>query len=235
MFLYLKSILEYIFPSRCIACYSMDIIENALCSKCWNRLHFISKPYCNMCGYIFSLTLESDQKCIKCIMNPKSYDIARSLFIFDENSKKIIHAFKYYDKTQLADFFANLIIQRYGIELADVDFIIPIPMHRLKRLVRMYNAAQILAKSVSNILGKPLLHNCLIKARWSVSQTSLKYKQRQQNIKGTLIIKNFDQLINRTVLLVDDVKTTGATLNECAQLLKSHGVKVVKFVSIACS
>jgi ComF family protein len=170
--------------------------------------------------------------CGSCITKPPYYNLARSLFKFDLNSKKLIHGFKYNDQTSKARIFAKIIMSRYRAELQDVDFIIPVPMHRIKRIFRQYNPAQVLALELSKQFAVPMTPDILIKTKWTKPQTKLNKNQRQKNLAGSIIVNNKKNISGAKVLLVDDVRTTGTTGNTCARLLKQSGAAEVKLITI---
>lgn len=233
MLLKLKSIIDYLFPPRCYSCYELNVVVDGFCGECWTKFNFISRPYCVVCGTMFNICVLEDQVCAKCLTWQPHYDKSRSLMKFDEYSKHVVHAFKYYDKTNLAKTFSKLICNRYISEIKDVDVVIPVPMHKLKRLFRMYNHAHLLALEISKTINKPLCWNVLIKSKWTKSQTTLTKAQRLKNLAGSITLKLPEIIKNKKVLLVDDVKTTGATINKCSKILKQGGASEVYVVTIA--
>jgi ComF family protein len=233
-----KSVINFIYnfclPSRCITCDQFIMHQGGFCSDCWVKFQFVVKPYCKICGYKISVMDLCDILCGKCISKPPSYDKVISLFSFNEQAKRSIHLFKYYDNTVLAKIFATLICKRYFEEISEADFIVPSPMYKLKRIIRYYNQAELLAKHISNISGK-IVENILVKSKWTKSQTYLSQKQREINIKDSIILnKKYEKSIEgKTILLIDDVITTGATARNCSLVLKKYGAKKVIVGTIA--
>lgn len=230
-------VLNYIIPPRCLSCLSLGVISEGFCEQCWNLIEFISKPYCNICGYQFGFTTDDELICGRCLTKKPLFSTIRSLIKFDENSKKVIHAFKYYDKTGVAGFFARLLYDRYILEIAHSDIIIPVPMHKLKRLLRMYNQAHILAKELAKIAAKPLYTDLLLKTKWTKSQASLTKKEREKSLSGSFSVNikymKSGFLKDKKVLLVDDVITTASTIKECSRMLKKAGASEVHVITIA--
>lgn len=229
----LSNIVNYVLPHRCSSCASLTEQTNGICAKCFHRLNFITNPYCNICGFPFEFSIEGQNSCAKCVSSPPKYDISRSLLKFDQSSKHLIHAFKYNDKTTHAKMFARLMIARYKSELLDVDLVVPVPMHRWKRVFRNYNPAQVLAGELAKLLGKPMIPDLLVKKRWTRSQTGLSKEGRSRNLSGSIVIGKSDELKGKIILLVDDVKTTGATGNLCSSILKKSGASCVIFIAIS--
>jgi ComF family protein len=203
------------------------------CADCWKKIDFITKPYCIICGCRLDITILANMRCAKCVQHQPYYNIARSLIKFNEYSKKIIHAFKYHDKTILAKTFSKLLCNRYYHEVKEVDLVTLVPMNRFKRLYRMYNPALVLALEISKILQKSIYPDLLIKSRWTKSQTYLSKKARETNLLNSLIFNKKYQITGKKILLIDDVLTTGVTINKCSRILKEEGAKNVYVMTIA--
>ena len=229
----LSNIVNYILPPRCLSCSEMIDNHDSFCPDCWKKLDFIAKPYCVICGFKLNLSILENMHCARCLKHKPNFDTARSLLKFNEHAKKIVHAFKYYDRTIYGKTFAKLLCARYYSEIQEVDFIVPVPMNRFKRLFRMYNPALILAREISNITKKPTIPDMLIKSRWTKSQTSLSQTAREKNLANSLVINKKYKIQESRILLVDDVRTTGSTINKCSTILKSAGVKNVYVVTVA--
>lgn len=228
----LASLANYILPYRCSSCSQLIDKEQGMCAPCFSKLNFITSPYCSCCGFPFEFFIEGQNLCGRCVAKQPNYDLARSLFKFDLESKKLIHAFKYNDRTAHSKMFAKLIISRYKQEIEEVDLVIPVPMHRIKRIFRQYNPAQILAKDIADLLKIPMVPDVLIKTKWTKPQTKLTKYQREKNLSGSLVF-NIKRIVKgMRVLLVDDVKTTGTTCNTCTKLLKTAGATSVKLVTV---
>ncbi len=232
--LILSNITHYIFPYRCISCSEFVQEESNICSKCFKKLNFITAPYCNICGTPFEFVMEWVNICNKCTAaGAPKYEMSRSLFKFDEHSRHLIYGFKYNDKTMHAKMFAKLLFARYQSELDNVNIIVPVPMNRWKRLFRSYNPAQILAQDMARIMNRPMIPDMLIKQKWTIAQTGLNKKERSKNLQQSIKFREKYSIKNKIILLVDDVKTTGATSNLCSMILKKAGAKSVKLVTIS--
>ena len=117
----LASLANYILPYRCSSCSQLIDKEQGMCAPCFSKLNFITSPYCSCCGFPFEFFIEGQNLCGRCVAKQPNYDLARSLFKFDLESKKLIHAFKYNDRTAHSKMFAKLIIARYKQEIEEVD------------------------------------------------------------------------------------------------------------------
>lgn len=155
--------------------------------------------------------------------------------MYDGVLRDLIHKFKYKNRDYLSRFLGKLLkdtIQKHK-ELIDVDYIIPVPMHWFKKLLRGYNQTELLALNISKYYGKAVLNNSLIRTKYTNSQIKLKKEERMGNIKGCFSVKYRETLKNKRVLLVDDVCTTGATINECSKALKKAGASKIYAVAVA--
>ena len=230
----LSRILNYIYPPRCISCSELMQETGGFCGACWSKLNFITIPYCRICCFEFSFDPgEGNDICLKCNTTPPSYDFARSVLRFDENSKKLVHNLKYHDSTFIAANFAKIIVNMHKEIISDADYIIPVPMHKWKRLFRLYNQSQILAYELGKELGIKMLPNILMKTKHTKSQTGLSKAQRQENLTGSIAVEQKSFIKGKKIILVDDVMTTGSTVNLCAGKLKKAGASEVVVVCIA--
>lgn len=226
-----KSI-NYILPHRCISCRELTHDDEGLCSRCFMKLNFIANPYCAKCGTPFEFEVKSKIFCGKCLLHPPEYVLARALLKFDFQSKQLIHNFKYNDSTASARLFAKLLVARYIDDFKDVDVIVPVPMHRIKRILRHYNPAQVLAAELGKKLNVPVFYDLLIKVRWTKAQTTLNKKERETNLHGSINCRADYNLSGKKILLVDDMRTTGATSDNCIRALKKCNAAQIKLVTI---
>lgn len=218
-------------PARCIDCSEFVSNENSFCSNCWQKYKFIEDPICKKCGRPFDIEIQSE--CLGCIKTKPKFDESRSIFKFDENSKKLIHNFKYHDKTLLSKFFSSQICSKFSDIIFESDLVTCVPMHKYRRLFRLYNHSQILSKDVAQRSNKAFLPDLLIKTRHTVSQTSLSKTQRRKNIVGSISVREKYDIKGKKIILVDDVITTNTTVDLCAKLLKRAGASKVSVLSIA--
>jgi ComF family protein len=229
-----NNILDYIYPPRCLLCSELILNNNGFCIDCWSKLNFITEPYCQVCCFEFSIDYgETNNKCARCLNDPPYYDYARSLLRFDAHSKKIIHALKYYDRSFVSQIIAKMLVNYYKPSVVSADLIVPVPMHRFKRLSRLYNHAQILSSAIALLVEKKITPDILLKTKYTKSQTGLARKYRLDNLSDSITVANKQKIRGKKILLVDDVMTTGATINLCAKQLKKAGAKEVVVLCIA--
>lgn len=173
--------------------------------------------------------------CGKCIKSPPPFSRAHHLFYYKETGKSLIHKLKYGDQTYIARYASLWLHAKAKDFIKDIDFIVPVPMHRLRLLRRGFNQAALLGKHLSERTGKPFFPTALIRKKATRSQTSLTTLQRKANVQGAFAVCTTicPQIENARILLIDDVMTTGATIDACVHLLKKNGAQDVHVLTLA--
>lgn len=209
--------------------------HGSICHECWIEIDFVNDPSCAKCGMPFEYDMGKDIICLGCEEKKTSFSKARFLFKYNEISKKIIHKFKYYDQTYLAKILAKLSLKKIGCEFPNADLILPVPLHRYRLMSRFYNQSSLLAKSIAKQSGKEFNCSILEKIVHTVPQASLTKLQREDNVKNSFVVneKNRKLLQGKNILLIDDVMTTGSTVNECARVLLKNGCNSVSVFTLA--
>lgn len=232
---FLKKFIEIIFPNQCLSCKELIGQEGAFCIRCWNKLQFISDPKCKICSHPFAFKVDDEMLCGKCLKDKPAYDKIISVFRYNDVIKRIIGDFKYRDATYLSKKTAKIIFDRYRKEIDKCDLITPVPLHKNRLRKRKFNQAVLLAKEISRLSGKELLYNGVIRIKNTQPQVELKKRQREKNLKAAFAINNKfkDEIVEKRVFLIDDVMTTGATLENCSKVLKKSGAKMVVALVIA--
>lgn len=213
------------------------------CPKCTNAFTSISAPLCSCCGIMFKSREGQNHFCGGCITRPKKFRIARAAVASNQQLMTIIHRFKYAGKIQLAKLLGELMLNAYKRfwDRETFDLILPVPLHAKKFRKRGFNQSYLMIhswKSTSNPLASELsaiaTHtDVLIKSKETIPQTGLGRQQRLKNIKGAFRVLDPEKVVARKVLLVDDVYTTGATVNECARVLLETGAEIVDVLTVA--
>jgi ComF family protein len=227
--------LDILLPPLCLACDAPVTNQGALCAACWSGIHYIAAPYCAGCGAPFDAPVGDGEICAGCLTHPPAFAAARSAMLYDDASKRLVLGFKHGDRTHMARTLA-LWMQRAGQEFwNDADCLTPVPLHRSRLFKRRYNQAALLAKSLGAVTQKPVLPDGLLRMRATPTQGHMNRKERQANVKGAFAVnpKHQERINGKTVILIDDVLTTGATLNECSQTLLDAGAKSVKVLTLA--
>lgn len=241
---FIDSFMSIVLPPRCALTGAIVDKPGMISAEAWARLRFVAPPYCISCGIPFDVDTGvpvgvldelSYQTCAPCLADPPLYEAARAAVIYDDTSRDLVLAFKHADQTHLTTTFTpwlqTVLIQNNW----SIDYIIPVPLHWTRLFKRRYNQAALLASSLSQATAIPALLTLLKRTRATDTQAHLPAKDRHDNVKNAFIVdKRMASLIaGRSVLLIDDVHTTGATIAECTKTLMQAGVKVVYVVTIA--
>ena len=213
------------------------------CSDCVSAIAAISSPKCTCCGIPFKSHRDRDHLCGDCISRPKKFRLARAALAFDKQTMAVVHRFKYAAKTQLARPLGGLMLsvfmRRWDEE--NVDLILPVPLHPQKMRSRGFNQSYLLIQSLKasasamhiDLSGIPIHADVLIRNIATVPQTGLDRRRRLKNVAGIFGLRFPDKVYGKKVLVVDDVYTTGATVNECARILLKFGAEQVDVLTLA--
>lgn len=228
----MKRILDLFLPNRCVMTGRIIQDSNGLSAEGFAKIDFISDPACYRCGA--PLQYEKDT-CKLCIHEAYVFDHARSIFIYNETSKKLILQYKHGDKLSLSPTFAKWMISYGGDILKESDVLIPVPLHPSRLRKRMYNQAAELVKEVSKITKQAYALDGLLRVRATLPQGHEDRHKRILNLKdafkaNSLYVEKFK---GKNILIVDDVMTTGATVNACAEALLSFSPKKISVLTLA--
>ena len=227
------ALLDLVLPPRCIACGEEVEAVNALCAACWRKITFLGEPCCARCGLPFAHELGDGALCGACAEGPPAYDRARSALRYDDGSRKLILAFKHGDRLHGAPAFGDWMRRAGARLLADADLLMPVPLHWTRLFSRRYNQSSLLAHAVHRAGGPPVAPDWLIRKRRTVSQGEFGPEGRQRNVRSAFALKPGKSVQGRKIVLVDDVLTTGATVEECARVLKRAGADRVDALALA--
>ncbi len=232
------ALLHLIFPSDCAVCHIPLRREGIpfICQACWTGLSPLSGPCCPQCGQLFSspvaLAHSPTHTCGACRQRPPAFTKAWSLYAYQSPLKEALTLLKYRGKVTLAHPLSRLLIQHLPL-LPSVDMIMPVPLHAQRLREREFNQSALLAKPLSQHLGLPLVLGQLIRIRQTVPQTSLTKKERLLNLRKAFAVPQPETIRGKTILLVDDVMTTGTTIHECANTLLKAGSGQVYGLTLA--
>lgn len=231
----LSRLLDVVFPPQCLSCHAIVAQAGNLCLPCWQNIHFITEPYCAACGLPFEYSIGEGALCGVCLHAAPSFARARSAFTYDDASRALVLQLKYADQTHLAATY-GVWLARFGSELiAGSDLIVPVPLHWRRFVSRRYNQAALLAYALRRQCGLPVLPDALLRTRPTAPQSGLTRKQRQKNVRGALRANPRHAAVVRgkNILLIDDVMTTMATVEQCAKALRKAGATQVNVLTLA--
>lgn len=231
----LRGLVGIVYPPTCIACQAATGEAQALCPACWRGIGFIERPYCERLGTPFPIDLGTGLLSPAAIADPPVFARARAVCRFDGTARELVHRLKYGDHVELSLTLGRMMAQA-GRELAaDADLILPVPLHRTRLWRRRFNQAAALARTVSRETGLPLAATALTRIRRTRQQVGLTRPQRAENLQGAFHVSTAMRSLieDRRILLVDDVLTTGATVNAASHALLRAGASAVDVLTFA--
>lgn len=229
-----ERILNLVYPRRCPICEEVVATKDGLIhTKCKEQLTYINEPRCMRCGK--AIVKEEQEYCFDCTNRTFHYTQGFPCFQYDECMRKSIAAFKYKGKKEYADFYVEQILHRYEQQLVDrgIHLVVPIPIHAAKLRERGFNQAELIARGIATRLKVPMDPTMLVRTRKTQPQKALDPKQRMENLSEAFAVsRNVNQWIGKSILLVDDIYTTGSTMEACARLFVHAGVTSVYYTAV---
>lgn len=231
----MRQALDAVLPQRCLACGETVDEVGALCAVCWGKLTFLGAPLCACCGYPFEYGVPETTLCGACTRAHPAFDRARSVFVYDDASRPLILGYKHADHTHATPAFGRWLARAGRELLVGADLVAPVPLHRWRLFVRRYNQSALMAQAVGREAGSPVAVDLLVRRRNTPSQGRMSPLARSRNVRGAFVVRPAwsGRLAGRRVLLVDDVLTTGATVEECARVLRRAGAAAVDVLTLA--
>jgi ComF family protein len=231
----LQTLLNMIYPPRCPICDDIIIPKgNMACPACKKKPSYIQEPRCKKCSK--PIEREEQEYCNDCLRKNYSFDQGYAVWIYDKTMKGSISKFKYHGRKEYVSYYIDEMLQGYQKQLLNLalDVIVPVPIHRSRHLERGYNQAELLAQGIGKALKLPVLSELLLRNKKTLPQKGLSDKERLKNLEQAFefndkLAMNYQGSISR-VLLVDDIYTTGATIEACSKLLRRHGIHEVYFI-----
>ena len=231
----LAGIADLIVPPCCLVCRAPLGAHHLLCAPCWREVHFIRPPLCDVLG--MPLPFDTGERMVSAaaVARPPAYDRARAVAHYSGAMRTLIHQFKYADRHDARALFGRWLAEAGRDLIVGIDVVVPVPLSRLRLLSRRFNQAGILAQELSRRTGLAVDAHLLQRLRFTKTQVGLTHDQRRRNLAGAFHVRRNRQtaLEGRNVLLVDDVITTGATVEACARALKRAGAARVDGLALA--
>lgn len=222
---------DVLFPRVCPICGGLaPPFSEGICPPCKRRLVYASEPYCMKCGKPVD---DHEEYCSDCENRPHAYDEGRAALIYDEYMSKSIYSFKYNKKQEFAPFYAKVMYERLGRKIRswNIDVIVPVPIHKKRLKVRGYNQAGLIAKQLSKLTKIPTDEHLVVRRTATNALKDLDAMSRQNNLKKAFKVTQ-NSVKYTSVLIVDDIYTTGATVDAMARCLKGAGVEKVYFATL---
>jgi ComF family protein len=230
----LRSVLDVGLPPLCPSCREPVRDPGGLCAACWSRLNFITRPYCERLGIPFAYDPGPGILSMQAIADPPAYTRARAAVRFDEVARSLVHALKYGDRLDVAPTLAGWMAQAGHELLGEADALVPVPLHWRRLWARRFNQSAVLANCLSATAQVPV-STALKRARATPQQVGLSKTERAQNVQGAFRVPAAAkaEVSGRRLVLVDDVLTSGATLDACARALLRAGASQVDVLVFA--
>ena len=226
---------DFLLPPQCPVCRARLENSGQLCPGCWQTLDMIAPPYCDRLGIPFALPGSGKPVSARALANPPEYDRARAAVLYNDPARRLVLGLKYRDRHDYIAIMVRMMVSAGGELLKDADLILPVPLHWTRLWSRRFNQSVQLASAISRITHIPVLLTGLDRIRRTPRQVGLTGQQRRRNVSGAFVVRDqaVPMISRRRVILVDDVLTTGATVEACAQVLRKSGAARVDILTFA--
>ncbi len=224
--------LEILYPGRCAICDEIEETGNGICPSCKNKVHVVGEPACKKCGK--PLVDEREEFCVDCGKKQHVYTQGKAVFVYEGGIRNSMYRFKYGNKREYAEFYANAAAEKYGVWLKKIkaEVLIPVPMYSRKKRLRGYNQAEVFARALGRKTGILVKEHFIKRVRNTTPQKELNESQRHSNLKNAFKLTT-DIVKYKKVVLVDDIYTTGSTMDEISKILKESGVENIYYICIS--
>ncbi len=230
-----KALRDALFPPHCFGCLQLVTEPGALCGTCWSKIRFIERPYCEVLGTPFQHDLGEGFLSADAIANPPPFRRARAAVGFSGVPRRMVQSMKYHDQPELARWMAAWMLRAGRDLITGADAIIPVPLHPRRFLMRRYNQSAELARHLARQARKPFDPDILIRMKRTMQQVGLSAGARQANVQGAFKVPDSARIkvTGKSIVLVDDVYTTGATVIAATKALKRAGAAHVDVLTFA--
>jgi competence protein ComFC len=223
--------LLYPTPIGCVFCGAATTATDfELCATCLAAIEYVTGQTCRICGKPIGTR---EQLCFDCAHSPRQFHRGFPVALYRGWLKDALYSFKFLQNRELAKPFARLMAGRLRNEASDIDCILPVPMHPRRLRERRYNQAALLAQHLGDMLIKPVYEDVLVRVEETLPQRILKRSEREENLRGAFAVREKTRITQKRILLVDDIFTTGATVDVCSRVLMAEGAKFVRVSVLA--
>lgn len=227
-----QGIVDGLFPKSCPMCDEILPKGRDICCGCEEKLVYIIEPKCKKCGK--KLENEKLEYCVDCSKNRHYFNQGIAAFLYNDKVSKSIYRFKYHNRRTYAGFYGKAIATMYGADIKkwNCHMIIPVPIHSKKKIKRGYNQAALIAKELGKNLSMPVSEKILYRVRNTKPQKEMEKATRKKNVENAF--KIYENVVKyKKIILVDDIYTTGSTIDACAKELLQAGATEVYFISLS--
>jgi ComF family protein len=236
MRLFIDTVFQFLLPSQCYCCQKfLGQGKKGICSDCLSKIRWIGSSFCSVCGIPFASDQAGVHPCGECFKKRFPFASARSIGAYEGPLQEAIHQWKYEGRVALTGLFGKWLAEGFGRYWTPslFDLLIPVPVHKHRLRERGFNQSLLLARELSLLTGIPYKKRVLRKIRATVPQVALSGTERKKVLKGSFLVSSREEVNRKSVLLIDDVFTTGATVRECSRVLKAAGAKRVDVLTLA--
>lgn len=227
--MFFKSFLDFVFPPRCVVCREFVDLPHSLCMTCRERWPQLREAGCVVCAEAF--VSGPSHLCADCLQDPPGFERIYAAGLYEGNLHDLVVRLKYQGEERLAVFLGKRMADALSEE-ERFDWILPVPLHISRLRERGFNQAVLLGRTLGRSKRIPMAVDCLKKVRSTPPQATLKKEERRKNLRGVFALQDAGRFKGKSILLVDDVATTGETLREAARVLKRAGAgRVVAVVA----
>jgi ComF family protein len=230
---------HFVYPPTCASCRVAIFEQHGLCAACWSSLQLIERPFCERLGTPFNLDIGGTLLSPAAIATPPVFERARAVASYDAGARALVSRLKYSDHMELGHALGRMMARAGAELLSDADALVPIPLHWSRLWRRRYNQSMVLARAVvqayAPIRDIPIQNRWLKRTKRTRHQTGLTREQRAQNLRGAFEVPVAvrPSVVDQKIVLIDDVLTTGATVNAAARALLKAGAKRVDILTFA--
>ncbi|MFZ4688131.1 MAG: double zinc ribbon domain-containing protein [Polymorphobacter sp.] len=233
MFNPLQTVIDLVLPPRCPGCRVIVDGDGRFCLACWQDLRFITAPVCVRCGTPFEHDLGTGAECAVCLAEPPHFATARAALVYGGPARAVLLALKHGDRQHLAAIMAPHMARAGGTMLSPDVLLVPVPLHRWRLWRRGFNQAALLARALAAISGAAVLVDAIDRVKPTPPSAGMGRAARAKNVRGVFRVRDRSRIKGRTIVLVDDVLTTGATADACARVLRRGGAAAVHVLTFA--
>jgi ComF family protein len=230
-----RGLVDLVVPPHCLSCRAEVMAGASLCVTCWQKLRFIDEPVCNSLGLPFAYDEGAEALSPEAMADPPPWARARAAVIYDEASRRLVHLLKYEDTPEAGFAMAHMMAGAGRKLLAEADVILPIPLHRRRLWQRRANQSSVLALRLGKASNKPVDLLSFKRVTYTKPQIGLTAKERQKNVRKVFAVapEGLKAIVGKRILLVDDVRTTGATARAATTALMDAGATNVDLLTFA--
>jgi len=237
-----SKIIDFVLPPRCVVTGEIVEVSGTLSSASWSKIRFIDRPFCACCGLVFDFTAEEMPEkedgmlCGGCLDSPPEFDRARAVFVYDGTGREMVLAFKHGDRLDMTPGFTAWLLRAGADMVRESSIVLPVPLHRQRLFMRRYNQSAVLARALAQAAPHMVFDPFILRRlRKTPPQKGLSRTERQKNMQNAFAVlpEKRGAIKGKNLLLIDDVHTSGATLNACAKALKQNGAQSVFVLTLA--